>query len=294
MTGSNTVLTQARQVLLRDSKDRIATATIALCEELQIRALVGGAPVLNAHGLLSPIVTANASMIVDPVSIDTLRAALAQRGWRDAGHRRSFRVLPSARLTLVQADEPAGLILYSVIPGFFADPAETFEILWGRRKELILRGHPVPVLGRITSAILASHDGLDGRASRAQSRFDYFAQQFAELLDDRERMIASDLIQRMGGCAEMRRLLLALGREPCEYTLPSVAYVEWRLRVAGASDQLRRVVSWLELGPDGRAALRESGRRRLRSPRKTLASVLSLPRTAVIIAGTRHRRGKTA
>ena len=43
-----------------------------------------------------------------------------------------------------------------------ADPEDTFDLIWERHKEVPLRGHSVRALGRVASAILASHDGLDG------------------------------------------------------------------------------------------------------------------------------------
>ena len=112
----------------------------------------------------------NAAILVDPASFRHLRSALLDRGWHDATVRR-IRILPPARLSLAHRDEVAGLDLYPFIPGFFADPEETFDIIWERHKEVPLRGHTVRALGRINSAILASHDGLDGRLEPGPQQF---------------------------------------------------------------------------------------------------------------------------
>jgi hypothetical protein len=279
---------KAKDALLRESKDHIAIDVIELCRELHIRAMLGGGPVLNANGLLSPGVSRNAAILVDPASFRHLRTALLEKGWRDSTPRR-IRILPSARISFAHDDEAAGLNIYPFIPGFFADPEETFDLVWERHKVVPLRGHQVRALGRINSAILASHDGLDGRASRARSNFDYFVAQFSRVLDQRERDVAVDLIRRMGGCAEMNRLIVALGAEPCEFTLPSVAYVQWRLQITDVSEQTRRAVALLELGKDGRRLLYASKSGRPRTFGDVLVSFVRMPRTLLDIFGS-HRR----
>jgi hypothetical protein len=289
MTTPDATSSKVRDALIRESKDHIAISVIELCKKLHIRAMLGGGPVLNAHGLIAPGVSRFASIVVDPASFLHLRKALLARGWHDIQPSRMIRILPSARLTLGHPDEPAGLILYAVIPGFFADPEATFDLIWERQKEVPLRGHVVRTLGRMNSAILASHDGLDGRASRARSNFDYFVEQFSRVLDARERRIAVDLVRKMGGCAEMNRLILALGEEPCEYTLPSIAYAQWRLQIAEPTDQMRRALALLELGPAGRKVLYASDTGWPRSARAIVAGLVGLPRTIVTIFGARRR-----
>src|SRR3978361_998224 len=121
-TPSDATSSKVRDARVRESKDLIAIRVIELCPAPLIRGCVGGGPVLNAHGLLAPGISRFASIVVDPASIRDLRIALLHRRWRDCPSPQRFRVLPSARMTLTHPDEPAGLILYSVIPGFFADP----------------------------------------------------------------------------------------------------------------------------------------------------------------------------
>lgn len=289
MTTAGNQSHKSRDALLRESKDLIAIEVMDLCRELHIRAMLGGGPVLNAHGLLTPIVAPNASIVVDPASILHLRSALMQRGWVDTNPRQRFRILPSARYQLNRAGELGGLVLYSVIPGFFADPEFTFDLVWERHKEVPLRGHRVRALGRINSAILASHDGLDGRASRARSRFEYFVDQFGRVLNEREKNAVLDIIGQMGGCAEMGRLLRALGLVPCPFSLPSIAYVQWRLQVTDVSDQLRRAVALLELGPDGRKSMYASKSGRPQTFGDAIASILGLPKTARAVFGAKRR-----
>jgi hypothetical protein len=288
MSSADATSSKAKDALLRESKDHIAIEVFELCHELHIRAMLGGGPVLTANGLVSPRVSQNAAIVVDPASFRHLRRALLDAGWYDSTPRRP-RILPSARMCLRRKDESAGLVIYSVIPGFFADPEETFDLVWERHKEVTLRGHEVRALGRIISAILASHDGLDGRASRARSNFEFFVEQFSRVLNPQERAVTIDLIRKMGGCAEMNRLILALGEEPCAFTLPSVAYVQWRLQITDVSDQVRRAVALLELGSDGRRLLYASKSGRPQTFHDVVLSIVHLPRTVVEIFGSSGR-----
>jgi hypothetical protein len=289
MTTSDTTSSKARDALIRESKDLIAINVIELCRDLHIRAMLGGGPVLNANGLLTPHVSTSAAILVDPASFRHLRAALFEAGWRNARPLRRFRILPAARVMLRHPDELAGLTIYPVIPGFFADPEETFDLIWERHKVVPLRGHMVRALGRINSAILASHDGLDGRSTRARSNFDYFVEQFSRLLDDRERTITVDMIRKMGGCAEMNRLILALDEQPCEFSLPSIGYSQWRLQITAPTDQMRRALALLELGPDGRKLMYASKSGRPQSLRDVLLSIVHLPGTVVAIFSAKRR-----
>jgi hypothetical protein len=289
MTTADATSSKARDALIRESKDLIAIGVIGLCKELHIRAMLGGGPVLNANGLLTPHVSKSAAILVDPSSFRHLRRSLLDNGWRESRSLRRIRILPAARLMLWHPDELAGLNIYPVIPGFFADPEETFDIIWERRKEVPLRGHTVRALGRVTSAILASHDGLDGRSTRTRSNFDYFVDQFSKLLDARERLVAVDLIRRLGGCAEMNRLIVALGEQPCEFSLPSIGYAQWRLQIAEPSAQMRRTLALLELGSDGRKLLYASKSGRPQSVGDMVRSALCLPRTIITVFGAKRR-----
>ncbi|HEY4269011.1 MAG TPA: hypothetical protein VGM94_12550 [Galbitalea sp.] len=284
---------RSRDLLIRESKDHIAIDVIELCRQLSIRAMLGGGPVLISHGLMSPAVGRFVSILVDPASIRHLHRTLVERGWTDVAPARRLRVLPSARLILRHDDEAAGLILYSVIPGFYADPEETFDLIWERHKEIRLRGQTIRALGRISSAILASHDGLDGHVSHQRSNFDYFVQQFRVLLDERERAVLGDFIRQIGACAEMAHLLSALDLKPCGFVLPSVPYVQWRLQVTDVSEQLQRAVALLELAPHGRQSLYDSKSGRPRSAHDYRVIVTSLPRTFAAVFGSRRRWRRT-
>jgi hypothetical protein len=273
----------------REHKDRIVVSVMALCRDLRIRALLGGGAVLTAHGLISPRVAQSAALIVDPASVQHLIASLREVGWRDAPRPRGIHLLPSMTESLVHPDWVAGLTVLSVIPGFFADPEETFDILWERRRQVRIGDAWLPALDRVATAVFASHDGLGGRASRSSSHFEFFMAQFRQVLSEEELADLALLVRRVGGCAEMCAMLEALDITPCAFTLPSAAYAQWRLQVDSASDQVRRAIALLELPPHGRRMLYRSKSGRPASLADVVAMVTGLPTTARAIFGARRR-----
>lgn len=91
--------------------------------------LIKGAS-LEHHGLRPPRTSADVDVLVDPVGLDDLLAALAGLGWK----RRSD-VFPTQRdaphaITLVHPEWPCDLDVHRFFPGFLADPAAVFDALW--------------------------------------------------------------------------------------------------------------------------------------------------------------------
>ena len=278
-----------RVALLRDHKDQMAVEVLNICRERRIRALAGGGSILTAQGLISPNVSSTLSLVVDPASSRHLVAALREIGWRDVRGRRRFRILPSMKLTLVNDRWIAALNIFSVLPGFFADPEATFDLLWERRRLVPIRGEQIPGLDRLASAVLASHNSLDGRGPHASTHSDFFAEQFRAALSDRERADLAELVRAVGGGAEMSSFLASLGITPVEFTLPSEAYVSWRLRIDESTDQIRRAVAVLDMPPHARRQLYLSGSGRPRSVKDVGGMIASLPNTLRAILGAKKR-----
>lgn len=282
-------IARSRDALRREHKDQIVLQVAALCRRLRIRALAGGGSVLTANGIITPAIAPSMSIVVDPASSVHLLHALREAGWREGRPRWSLSPLPAAKSALTHDDWTAGLDVFSVIPGFFADPEETFDLLWERRRDIPLRGEPVPSLDRLASVLLASHNSLDGRGPHASLYSVYFAEQFRQVLGAGERSELGVLIGRVGGGGEMSSFLDALGEPPIAYALPSEAYVRWRLRVETAPEQLRRAVALLELSPAGRRQLYESKSGRPHAIADLVAMFRVLPATVRVVFGARRR-----
>ena len=276
--------------MLRDQKDQILLEVSGLCRALRIRALAGGGGVFAAQGLIAPAVSSSVSFVVDPASFRHLVTSLREQGWVKRMPPRSLSPLPPAMTTLHHPDWAAGLVLHSVIPGFFGDPEETFDLLWERAADLAVRGTRVPSLDRVATAIFAVHDGLTGRGrSRASSNFAFFAQQFRVALTDDERAELSALVHQVGGLEEMRPLLQALDIKVGALVLPSDAYARWRLALDEVTDDVRWVLGFFELPPACRVEMIGSFWAGARSPRRSLRALGRLPATTRAILGARKR-----
>lgn len=277
-----------RQLLLREHKDQMAVAIVALCRDRHIRALVGGGSVLTAQGIITPTVAPSLSLVVDPASNQHFLAELLRLGWKRVPPTRRS-ILPPVRQVLSHPDWLPNLNLFTVIPGFFADPEATFDLLWERRREIPLRGTLIPGLDRLASAVLASHNSLDGRGPHAASHSPYFAEQFRAVLTPEERVDLRRLIFEVGGGAEMSVFLQALGIAPVGFTMPSDEYVKWRLRISHTNPQIGRAVALLDLPRHGRREFYASGSGRLTSVADALRMVSLLPETFRAILGARRR-----
>jgi hypothetical protein len=279
----------SRDALLRQEKDIIAVEVMALSERLKIRILFGGGSILTAQRLISPSVSRGLSMVVDPASELDLVAELRANGWQTVAQPRKPHMLPPIRLQFEHRDFTARLNLFSVIPGFFADPEATFDLLWERRREIPLRGEQIAGLDRLASAVLASHNSINDQGQHASTVSAFFADQMRHALDEDEQAELRDLVQRLGAGAEMASFLESLGMEPVEFALPSREYVRWRLSVDDSTDQVKRAVALLELTPHGRAALFSSSSGRPHSATDVWHSVARLPSTVRAVAGSRRR-----
>jgi hypothetical protein len=274
--------------LLREQKDLLSLEIMALCRRMRIRILAGGGSVLTAQRLISPRVSRTLSLLVDPASSQDLYRALRSEGWRVIRQSRSPRILPPMGRMLVHDEWMAQLVLYAVIPGFFADPETSFDLLWERRRAIPIRGELIAGLDRLASAVLASHNNL-GHSELSKHNSDFFAEQVREALDDTEKRELTGLVRRLGAGAEMRDLLDAAGLEPVEFALPSREYVRWRLQVNDVSDQLKRAVALLELPRSGRRDLYDSKSGRPHTSSDWGQTFSSLPGTFGAVLGARRR-----
>lgn len=226
---------------LRDGKDRVIASVVALASANDIRLLRGGGTVFPLHGLISPRVTPFTAFIVDPDRLTALTHALVEEGWRRVPLAHSPRLLPTAIVRLARDDFDGLIHLHGVIPGFFADPVAVFDLMWRNRLEMVLAGIPVPVLDRLCTVMLATHDRLAGREYRRAmegENFSYLVTQFRAVLSANERLTLARKVGTFGADDELRSLLEGLAMPVGPATRPSEAYVRLRLGldVATAGD----------------------------------------------------------
>lgn len=244
----------ARGVALRASKDRLMAMAAREATARGLRALAGGGNVFAIHGLISPRISRAVSFIIAPSDVVAIVEQMRARGWVVEPSRRFLSPLPSAIISMTHEGWPCELRLHSVIPGFFADPESTFDLLWDRRSNTELHGADVQILDKIATVVFAAHDRLFGDRSRpsADSSLDYFLDQFRRALTTKECRTLLELVQDVGGGQELRPLLEGLGLETGPTRLPADEYVRQRLAIDTVTFADCCLLAYIELPTDQR------------------------------------------
>ncbi|MGV8885588.1 MAG: hypothetical protein ACOH1T_08390 [Microbacteriaceae bacterium] len=249
---------------LRASKGRLVTLVARESARRGLRVLAGGGKVLSLHGLISPRVMREVSFIVAPSDLAALVQLMGSDGWVMTPHRRFLAPLPSAITAMTHEEWPCVLWLHSVIPGFFADPEETFDIFWDARSSTQLDGATVQILDKLSTVIFAAHDRLMGDRSRPsiESSLSFFLAQYTRALTDDERTSLLERVRAIGAEQELRPLLEGLGLDPGRAHLPSDDYVMQRLAVESVTSADASLLAALELPVEVRRELLARGQAR--------------------------------
>jgi len=274
---------------VRFEKNRVLAQVSQLATDHAIRVLVAGGPVFAAQGLISPRVSRYATFIVDVAAVEDLLALLHKAGWVPARNYSGVAVLPSVMLMLVHPQYAVSLALYTVFPGFYAEPKRVFAILWARRKSMTLAGTKVAVLDRLCTVMMAVHDRLGPQSwnPRAHNFEVYHIEQFAHVLAPRERKELLELVQSLGAIEPMRLLLGALHVDAGPVVLPTESYARWRLMLPSASRATQYMLALAECPPQRRWS---QSRKVMRAePRTVLAVLPGIPRALWLILTSRHR-----
>ena len=257
MGRSSEVSSSARGAALRAIKDRLIVQLRGRLESNDLRALVGGGIVFPSHGLISPRLSRWVSLILAPTDLVPLVELLKAEGWVIATGHRFLSPLPSAVTRLSHADWEVRIDLHSIIPGFFADPEVTFEVLWESRSTIEIGGVAVAALDKIGTVMFAAHDRLAGDRTRPNpdSSLEYFLKQFRRALCARECRELETRVRTVGGGQELRSLLEGLGLDPGPIVLPSDEYTMVRLHLTRATMADCCLLGVLELPGDQRWAV---------------------------------------
>lgn len=277
------------QARLRSDKLRAAVVVAQLARKHSIRTLAAGGPMFAQLGLVSPRVSPTALVLVEPKHQLHLVLALEGVGWSriSPGHIRGL--LPPVFTRVVHPDLVCPLDIYDLLPGFYAAPAQVFELFWTRRVELQISGIVVPAFDRVSTVLVAGHDQLGAlaRDRRAESQIAYFVSMFRTSLTPAEQAALVQLVTDVRGIEPLRPFLTTIGVPVGEITLPSEIYCQVRLVLESVSDPLIFAVSLFEARP-GR---RKAGFVRIlrNNPRRVVRALLASPRSFVIVARSRAR-----
>lgn len=128
--------------------DRIASKN-----EVRVLAIKG--PLLEKFGLRSQKLSSDADILVEPSKMTEFCELLGTYGWRDRDVRYSPSILDPHSRTLIHDEWPTDIDVHSYFPGFFGDPSEVFDLLWGERIKVEIAGVSIWTASRVSNAVIA-------------------------------------------------------------------------------------------------------------------------------------------
>lgn len=99
-----------------------------------IRVLAVKGPMAAEYGLRLPRSVADADILVEPEGFDRLHSLMIERGWHPRSGREAPRFLDWHSRTLIHDSWPCDIDMHRYFPGFFAEAAEIFDVLWASRR----------------------------------------------------------------------------------------------------------------------------------------------------------------
>lgn len=279
-----------------------------------VRALAIKGPVLELQGLRSGHQSRDVDVLVEPSGREALTSRLAALGWTAWIESSTVNVLPQHSEPLKHPAWPVELDLHDRFPGFLAEPAAVFSVLWQSRSAVTLVGASIECTDRVGSAAIAALHVLRDPVRRADA-FEDLCVRIDSTLDAADRHRLSELAARTGAVGPLAPLFERLGLSPAAgpdasdpdaaavWSLGtalagehSVAWVHELLRtpVAGWPGLLRRALLLTEpeirflygdLAP-GRRGLARGRARRLRR------GLRALPRALWLVVRHRFRQGR--
>ncbi|MCE4027324.1 nucleotidyltransferase family protein [Microbacterium sp. Au-Mic1] len=151
-----------------DAATQLAHAlAAAIARELGVRALSLKGPIAAHYELRAPRASADADVLIEPERFTEYCAALESRGWHTRVGRETPALIPQHSMTYIHADWPCDIDVHWMFPGFFADAADAFDILWSSRQEVSVAHVPVQAPSKAGSAvIMALHAERDRRSPK--------------------------------------------------------------------------------------------------------------------------------
>jgi hypothetical protein len=128
----------------------------SICRAEGLRSLAIKGPTLAFHGLRAPRISSDSDVLASPADYESLCEALRSRGWAEKATREVPGALPSHSCSLGHPSWPVDIDIHWYYPGFFGQPQDTFDVLWGQRVSATLANQPVWITGRAGSAVISA------------------------------------------------------------------------------------------------------------------------------------------
>lgn len=215
--------------------------------DVGVRVLAIKGPILALQGLRSHSSSVDIDVLVEPGGFDQLRARLEAVGWHDDGVYDTPGIVPIHSVNHRHPSWPCELDVHHWFPGFLADPAEVFDVLWERRTVVSLAGVELPVPDPVAHAALAAlHYLRDAATAWGQTKVEDLAARVSRW-DERQLRDLSDLAADTGAAEPLQPFLRRVGAPPVTSTRRlAISPQDWQMR---SQAETRDVLPWLvELG----------------------------------------------
>lgn len=198
-----------RSQLAYSEANPLAAALVSrLAAERGIRALIIKGLSLEHHGLRPGYVSADIDVFVEPDRLDDLLAAIIDTGWQLRPTTTGDRLMTHHSVTVLNASWPNDIDVHSMFPGMLAGPEASFEVLWGRREQVVLAGLPCWIPDRASAMVIWALHSLRGsvRQQRHAGELKQLVSDALPRLSDRERAELTERIVELGADAPLREV----------------------------------------------------------------------------------------
>lgn len=204
---------------------------MSVAERAGVRALAIKGPVLALQGLREARTSADVDVLVEPSGLAAVQRALEDIGWHDDGFYDTPGIVPWHSVNHRHPRWPCEVDLHHWFPGFLADPAVVFDVLWERRTTLALGHRDVAVPDRVAhTALIALHHLRDGTDAHKQHLVDDLVL-VVDGWSDAERDDLSRLAAATGASHALAPFLRRVGAPVRPATVPlAIPTADWDLR----------------------------------------------------------------
>jgi hypothetical protein len=202
-----------------------------VAEDVGVRMLAIKGPILALQGLRTPRQSVDIDVLVEPAGFAALTDGLTAIGWRDDHTYDTVTLMPQHSVNHRHPHWPIEVDVHHWFPGFLADPAEVFDVLWSRRVDVELAHRPLPAPDPVAHAALSALHYLreHGRAVRAAD-LEALAGVIEREWDPAQRADLVEVAARTGSGETLRPLLTRLDLPvPAPSTVLTGSLEDWRM-----------------------------------------------------------------
>lgn len=199
-----------------------------LAADLSVRALlIKGAPA-TAHGVRADRPSIDVDLWVDPAGISLYQRRLEERGWRAKSE---APVGWGHALTMVSPDWACAVDLHQRFPGFLADDADVFDLVWQGRAQARVGHLRIDVPSRVVAAAITVLHAERSRAIVETADDRSLALAAAGAFTAAERSELGHLVTATGSAEPLRDLTAAAGVSVPDRSATPPSLESWHLRI---------------------------------------------------------------